>query len=91
MYEHFSKILFPIIHQRQQQFLGSDGVLPRACVFLDGHATRRLINLWKEALALGIDIHIFPAHTSHLIQPLDRCVFASLKKCVVMCGVLMDL
>jgi hypothetical protein len=29
---------------------------------------------------LKTDVHIIPPHTSHLIQPLDKSVFASMKR-----------
>lgn len=80
---HFSKVVLPQIHERQERFTNNEGKVPRACLLLDGHSSRRTIEVWKMACELGIDVHIIPSHTSHLIQPLDRCVFASLKRFVL--------
>jgi hypothetical protein len=80
MEQHFEEEIFPLIHKRQLDFLLPDGSKPRACIFLDGHPTRRLKKLWIHAVELKIDVHIMPSHTSHLIQPLDRCVFSCMKR-----------
>jgi hypothetical protein len=77
--EYITKEVLPKIHSRQLQFK-NDGLIPRARLFLDGHPTRRCWSLWEEAAKLNIDVHVLPAHTSHLLQPLDRCVFACLKQ-----------
>jgi hypothetical protein len=73
------KEVFIKIHQRQLQF-AVEGEIPRARLFLDGHPTRRCKTLWKTAAAKRIDVHILPSHTSHLLQPLDRGVFGSMKR-----------
>lgn len=80
MEEYLTKVIFPKIHSRQQQFTTLESEIPHARLFLDGHASRRNINLWEEAKKLNIDVHILPAHTTHLIQPLDRGVFGTMKK-----------
>jgi hypothetical protein len=80
MNEHFSKFIIPGIYNRQQDFISKSGEIPKAILFLDGHQTRRIPSLWKEAGKLGIDVFVFPSHTTHLIQPLDRCPFAALKQ-----------
>lgn len=74
------KIVFKKIHERQIQYQKSGEPLPHARLILDGHTTRRNHRLWEKAKDLFIDVHILPSHTSHIIQPLDRCAFASLKK-----------
>jgi hypothetical protein len=76
------EVIFPGIQKRQSDFLLPDGSVPHARLFLDGHSTRRLIELWEKAHDLKIDVHIFPSHSSHLIQPLDRAVFGNLKRFV---------
>jgi hypothetical protein len=72
--------IFPAIEARRAEFPLKDGTLSRALLWVDGHATRRQTHIWKEAYKKGIDVHIFPAHTSHLLQPLDRCPFSVLKR-----------
>jgi hypothetical protein len=80
MSTHFKDVIFPLIRRRQQDFIEKDGIIPTALIIMDGHPTRRLKSLWEIASENNIDVHIIPAHTSHLIQPLDRCVFAALKR-----------
>jgi hypothetical protein len=80
MEQHFLKEIFPAIEKRQKDFQVKKSSIPRACIFFDGHVTRRLRSLWMMGVEKGIDLHTFPAHTSHLLQPLDRCAFASLKR-----------
>jgi hypothetical protein len=74
------EVIFPLIYLDQQQYKSEDGQIPRARLIMDGHSTRRLKLLWKQAHGLGIDVHILPSHSSHLIQPLDRSVFGNMKR-----------
>jgi hypothetical protein len=80
MRTHFENIILPSIASRQRDFKMSNEEIPPAILFLDGHATRRNKQLWEDAGKMNIDIFIFPAHTSHLIQPLDKTPFSSLKR-----------
>jgi hypothetical protein len=75
-------VIFPLINRRQKDFMGENKIIPKALILMDGHPTRRLKSLWETAAQYNIDVHIIPAHTSHLIQPLDRCVFSCLKRFV---------
>jgi hypothetical protein len=78
--DYFRNVIFPGIEKRQSDFTLPNGTVPRARVVIDGHATRRRRELWRDANNKNIDVHIIPAHTSHLVQPLDRCVFAAMKR-----------
>jgi hypothetical protein len=80
MKKHFMDVLLPHINKRQEDFLLPGGMIPRALLFLDGHATRRIPEIWRKAYEYKIDTIILPSHTSHLLQPLDRNPFAALKK-----------
>jgi hypothetical protein len=52
----------------------------RALLILDGHPSRRNLTLWKDFAAADVDVVIIPAHTSHLLQPLDLGVNAAFKQ-----------
>jgi hypothetical protein len=77
---HFVQEIFPAIVKRQKEFATVEGEIPTALLFLDGHSTRQHKKIWVIAAELKIDVHIFPSHTSHLLQPLDRCLFSFLKR-----------
>jgi hypothetical protein len=47
---------------------------------LDAHPSRRNPELWRECAAQTIDVLTIPAHTSHLLQPLDRGINAAFKR-----------
>jgi hypothetical protein len=51
----------------------------RALLILDGHPSRRNLALWADFAAADVDVVIIPAHTSHLLQPLDLGVNAAFK------------
>lgn len=58
------------------------GLVPnaRGLLFLDSHSSRsssEVLNLFKENF---IDVVSFPAHTSHLLHPLDVAIFGAFKK-----------
>jgi hypothetical protein len=76
-------VILPKIHEHQKEYITESENIPKARLIMDGHSTRRQRMLWKKAFDLGIDVHILPAHTSHLIQPLDRSVFANMKRYVI--------
>lgn len=50
-----------------------------ALVVYDGHSTHISVDIVETALAHDITILKIPAHTSHLLQPLDLSVFKSFK------------
>jgi hypothetical protein len=77
---HFEKNIFPEIHKRQLEFATVETPIPYALLLPDGCATRRNKEVWEKAAALNIDVFILPAHTSHLVQPLDRNPFSVLKR-----------
>lgn len=49
-------------------------------LLLDGHGSHINMTVLDLASANGITMLCLPPHTTHLYQPLDRCVFAALKK-----------
>jgi hypothetical protein len=51
----------------------------RALLILDGHPTRDQFQLWKELNEDNIDVLVIPAHTSNILQPLDRVVNGNFK------------
>jgi len=50
-----------------------------ALIILDGHPTRRNIAVIESAIAHKIHILVIPPHCTHVLQPLDAVVFATLK------------
>jgi hypothetical protein len=52
----------------------------RALILLDGHSSRRNLQLIKDLAAMGIDVVTLPAHTSHILQPLDLGSNAAFKR-----------
>jgi hypothetical protein len=79
MNDHFMNVIFPAIWRKQEIFK-KRGVIPTACLLVDGHSTRRNPSLWHTAKEMHLDVFLIPAYTFHLIQPLDRCFFVCLKK-----------
>src|SRR3989338_1824761 len=49
-------------------------------LFLDGHASHHSMKVTDFLLDQNIIVMFFPPHTSHILQPLDRGVFHSLKR-----------
>jgi hypothetical protein len=47
-------VIFPAICARQKQFPQEDGSLRRAVLWVDGHPTRRLRNIWRIAYNFGL-------------------------------------
>jgi len=47
---------------------------------MDGHSSHITANMIAFCIDKDIDILILPAHTSHLLQPLDVSIFSSLKR-----------
>ena len=50
-----------------------------ALLILDGHSSRLSYQAAKRLKDEYIDVGILPAHSSHITQPLDVCVFGALK------------
>ena len=48
-------------------------------LFLDGHHSHVTLEFLDKAEAMGVFIHFFPSHTTHLLQPLDVAVFGPFK------------
>ncbi|KAH7829104.1 uncharacterized protein MONOS_14170 [Monocercomonoides exilis] len=53
--------------------------IPPALIILDGHSSRQNLQLWKRFAAENVDVVVIPAHTSHILQPLDLGPNAVLK------------
>ena len=53
----------------------------RPCILLyDGHATHVTADIIKKARESNVYLFVLPAHTSHLLQPLDVSAFGPFKK-----------
>jgi hypothetical protein len=75
---HLLHIILPEIRSRQERF--RDGPeIPPALLLLDGHSTRLQRDIWEIFHASNVDVCILPAHTSHVLQPLDCGVNAKFK------------
>jgi hypothetical protein len=46
-------------------------VKKKALIILDGHSSRNNFKLWEDLRNKGVEAVILPAHTSHILQPLD--------------------
>lgn len=55
------------------------GASHRGLLLIDGHASRINPTLWQTFKDNDIDVLTFVSHASHVLQPLDLCVFASFK------------
>jgi hypothetical protein len=62
-------IIIPYVKRMQDK--ATEGESTRALLILDGHASRQNLALWKEFAELGIDVVTLPAHTSHILPPLQ--------------------
>jgi hypothetical protein len=47
---------------------------------VDGHCSRNAPGLWRKFGEAGVDVLCFPAHVTHLIQPLDLYVNSEFKR-----------
>lgn len=63
----------------QNSFLKTIGLERPVLVIYDGHATHLGADVINLAMENDITILKLPPHTSHILQPLDLCVFKSLK------------
>ncbi|KAK2941757.1 hypothetical protein BLNAU_23338 [Blattamonas nauphoetae] len=52
----------------------------RILILLDGHGSRLNLDLWGEFYKNRVDVVCIPAHTSHVVQPLDRAPNAVFKR-----------
>ena len=50
-----------------------------ALLMYDGHATHITASVIEKAREAGVILFVLPPHTSHLLQPLDVCVFGPFK------------
>lgn len=51
----------------------------KVILLVDGHASHKSLAVIEKARESGVVIICFPPHTTHRIQPLDRCFFGPLK------------
>lgn len=75
--EYCTHVLIPNFLKRRAKLNGPD---KRGLLVLDGHSSRINPELWKKFRAADIDVLVLPAHTSHVTQPLDLCVFSLFKR-----------
>ena len=52
---------------------------PKLLIF-DGHSSHISVELVQEARANNVHLLCLPAHTTHLLQPLDVAVFSTVKR-----------
>ena len=55
------------------------GASHRGLLLVDGHASRINHRLWQTFKDHDIDVMTFVSHASHVLQPLDLCVFGAFK------------
>ena len=63
----------------QKVFLRHCGTDQPQLLILDSHSSHEVIDLLQTAREENIHIYAFPPHTTHLLQPLDKVVFAPLE------------
>ena len=51
----------------------------KVVLFLDGHASHKSFDAIEFARANGVELVCFPPHTTHRLQPPDKCYFGPLK------------
>ncbi|KAH7823620.1 uncharacterized protein MONOS_9499 [Monocercomonoides exilis] len=69
-------VLLPVIIYRRKRILK---VSHRCLLLLDSHSLRADPTIWLQFKEAEIDVVTFVSHTAHILQPLDRGVFAVLK------------
>lgn len=72
---YLTRTIIPHFEAQRQK----PGASHRGLLLIDGHASRINAKLWKTFQDNDIDVLTFVSHASHVIQPLDLCVFASFK------------
>lgn len=75
--QYCEEVLIPAFRRRRKNL---DHPNKRGLLIVDGHSSRINPDLWKLFRAENIDVVILPAHTSHITQPLDLCVFSLFKR-----------
>lgn len=63
----------------ENNFLQNIGTEKPVILIYDGHASHISLPLVEKAVDNGVVIIKLPPHSSHLLQPMDLCVFKSLK------------
>jgi hypothetical protein len=58
----------------------ADGVMPYRLLIIDGHSSHTSLQFIQLAELHRVIVLCFPAHSTHLLQPLDVVCFAPLKK-----------
>lgn len=72
---HLIKTVIPhFLSQRQKT-----GASHRGLLLIDGHSSRINPKLWETFKNNDIDVMTFVSHSSHILQPLDLCVFGAFK------------
>lgn len=72
---YLSKQVIP--HFQKQRL--KPGSSTRGLLLVDGHASRINPEIWQLFQDNDIDVMTFVSHASHVLQPLDLCVFSSFK------------
>ena len=75
--QYCEQVLIPNFQRRRKNL---DHPNNRGVLIVDGHSSRINPDLWKKFKAADIDVVILPAHTSHITQALDLCVFSLFKR-----------
>jgi len=55
-------------------------ITKKVVLFIDGHTSHKTFAAVEFARANGIEMVSFPPHTTHKLQPLDKCYFGPLKQ-----------
>ena len=67
----------PYLHMKRERL---QMPMAPAILLMDGHSTRLNEEIIRKLLSEHVSVAIFPAHSSHLLQPLDLCPFGEFKK-----------
>lgn len=67
----------PFLHEKREHLRMP---MAPAILLLDGHSTRFNKDVLEQLVANRVKVAIIPAHSSHLMQPLDLCPFGEFKK-----------
>jgi hypothetical protein len=73
----FERVIFPEV-ERVRGVMGDPSKM--ALIIVDGHSSRLNRELWTECSSKNIDVLLLPAHTSHILQPLDLGVNGEFKR-----------
>ena len=68
---YIETLFFPAVHARRDLLKTQTTLCTRALLFVDGHSSRANPELLKEFQKEDVDVICIPAHTSHILQPLD--------------------